>query len=43
MKHLPVEEVKSLVGKIDKSAMGGLSSHDKPKKERTTKKKQEEW
>ena len=30
----PVEDVKSLVGKIDKSAMGQHSSRSKPKKEK---------
>ena len=46
MKDQPVEEVKSLVGKIDKSAMGEKSSRSKPNKEKKkTKptKKNENW
>lgn len=34
MKEQPVEDVKSLVGKIDKTAMGQKSSRSQPKKEK---------
>src|SRR4051794_39352421 len=44
MKDQPVEDVKSLVGKIDKTAMGQKSSRTKPKKERKkTAPKTEGW
>ena len=44
MKDQPVEEVKSLVGKIDKSAMGEKSARSKPKREKKKAvKKSEGW
>jgi hypothetical protein len=44
MHDQPMEEVHSLVGKIDKSAMGQKSSRSKPKKEKKKPvKKTEDW
>ena len=44
MRDQPTEEVKSLVGKIDKTAMGQSISRNKPKKsQKKTIKENKEW